>query len=327
MSEADLLPLVSALGDGEWHSGERLAARAGITRAGLAKRIERLREWGLVIDSRHGLGYRLEAPLDPLDEAALRRACPALRLTVAARLASTNASLLAADPAADPQALLAESQSAGRGRQGRTWVSPYGRNLYLSLAWSFPAWPPAITALPLQVGVSVATALTAQGLSRLRLKWPNDLVIEQDGGWRKLGGILIEQRGEAGGSCRVVIGIGLNHAMSTAQATAIEQPWISLAEALAAEGRPLPRRTVVASAVLGQLQADLPRFAREGFAAARAHWLALDATRDRAVRLLSAGAAISGIARGVDAQGALLLDTAEGLRPQHAGDLSLRLDP
>lgn len=324
LEDAELLPLADALADAQWHSGEALASDAGLSRAALAKRIAHLVDWGLDIEARAGLGYRLAMPLQRLDAEAIRAALsPATRarlraLEVALRLDSTNQRLLDASAAQDPQALFAEAQTAGRGRRGREWRSPFGANLYLSLAWSFPAWPPALGTLPLAVGVAAARALEAAGVPGIGLKWPNDLRI----GNAKLGGILIEQRGEAGGSCRVVIGIGLNVAMTAAQAGPITQEWISVQ---AATGTP-PCRNRLAAQLLEALVAALAEFEQQGFAGFVADWNRLDLSAGRAVRIEGAGAVREGIARGIDAQGALILETADGRRePLHAGEVSLRL--
>ncbi|MDB5972869.1 MAG: biotin--[acetyl-CoA-carboxylase] ligase [Hydrocarboniphaga sp.] len=310
--------LLATLADGVWHSGEALAVIAGITRAGLAKRVDKLRELGLDVEARQGLGYRLAQPLERLDAASLQDAAPSgLRVAVVDSTDSTNRQLLDAPAAEDPQALFAEYQTAGRGRRGRVWRSPYGANVYLSLAWSFAAWPPQLTALPLSVGVACARALRDAGLARAQIKWPNDLWVDR----RKLGGILIEHRGEAGGACRVVVGIGINVAMSGAQADGIDQAWISLDEALAAKAS----RNALAAALLQRLHAVLSRFEHEGFAPFAAEWNALDLTRDQPVRI-SGTAPIDGIARGVDEIGALIIDGADGeRRAVHSGDVSLRL--
>lgn len=320
LSEAELLALVDALADGGWHSGEALAAASGITRAALSKRVERLRDWQLEIESRQGLGYRLAAPLERLDAARLRNVVP-MQVDVAAIVDSTNTQLLAADPRHDPQALFAELQTAGRGRRGRQWVSPFGANLYLSVAWSWPAWPRELSALSLAVGVACAEALETLGIRSVRLKWPNDLLV--DG--RKLGGILIEHRGEAGGACRVVIGIGLNLRMAQTQAGAVTQAWINADEILQRSGQPPASRHALAAALLRALDELLRHYEQRGFSVYAARWSQLDATRDAAVRLLSGERVIEGIARGVDAQGALLLEVGGRLLPQHAGEVSLRL--
>lgn len=321
LSEAELLNLVDALADGEWHSGEDLAALAGITRAALSKRMEKLRDWQMDIETRTGLGYKLTAPLQRLEAAALQAVVPGVQVRVAAVTDSTNAQLLATDSDADPQVLFAEFQTAGRGRRGREWVSPFGANLYFSLAWSFPQWPRQLTTLSLVVGVACARALQEVGLDAVRLKWPNDLHV--DG--RKLGGILIEHRAEAGGPCRVIIGIGINVAMTGAQAQAVSQPWIGLHEALAAHGQPSVTRRAFAAALLKQLTQAVKTFEQSGFDAFAAEWSALDLTRDREVTVQGQTSAYNGIARGVDEQGALRVETMGQFQTVHSGEVSLRL--
>jgi BirA family biotin operon repressor/biotin-[acetyl-CoA-carboxylase] ligase len=328
LSEEELLALVDALADGSWHSGEALAARAGVTRAALAKRMAHLREWGLDVDAEAGRGYRLVQPLQRLDAKRIRDALPqSLRQRlrgpqVLTRVDSTNQRLLEADPAQDPQALLAELQTAGRGRRGRDWRSPFGANLYLSLSWSFPVWPPQLSALSLAVGVTCAQVLRSTGLAQLMLKWPNDLRV----GEAKLGGILIEQRGEAGGACRVVIGVGINVAMSGLQAGPLDQPWISLQTALG--GTPTPERNAVAAALLAELMATLDLFQARGFAPFAAEWSRFDAAAGRPLRIDNGGSFIEGIGRGVDEHGALIVESQGGRQHIHAGEVSLRLrDP
>ncbi|MGH8447437.1 MAG: bifunctional biotin--[acetyl-CoA-carboxylase] ligase/biotin operon repressor BirA [Solimonas sp.] len=321
LNESESLALVDALADGAWHSGEDLAARFGVSRAALSKRIDKLRDWQLDVESRQGLGYRLAAQIERLDAAVLRAAAPALRVAVLPVVDSTNTRLLDADPARDPQALFAELQTAGRGRRGRQWISPFGANLYLSIAWSWPNWPRELTALSLAVGAECALVLRECGLADVRLKWPNDLLV----GARKLGGILIEHRGEAGGGCRVVVGIGLNLRMGKAQAGAVTQPWINLDEALAAHGLAPVGRNALAAALLQRLDARLRAYGMTGFAAVAETWASFDATRDAAVRIHSGEQITDGIARGVDDKGALLVDTDAGRQALHAGEVSLRL--
>jgi BirA family biotin operon repressor/biotin-[acetyl-CoA-carboxylase] ligase len=329
LSEEQLLPLLRTLADGGWHSGEALAQEAGITRAGLSKRLQKLMQWGLEIETQPGRGCHLVHPLELLDADLIRGALPPalqgrLRLRTLAGLDSTNTQLLNAGGADDPQALLAEHQSAGRGRHGRSWHSPFGANLYLSLAWSFAHWPSALTALPLATGVATAEALAELNLATLRLKWPNDLWC----GDAKLGGILIEQRGESGGSCRVVIGLGLNVAMRSATTAHIGQPWTTLAEQLGtAPSRGTLSRNGLAARILAHWVAMLERFTLEGFAPFEPRWRALDLLRNRAVTLALPEGEFAGIARGVDEAGALLVDAGETRRRILSGDVSLRVTP
>ncbi|HZP10840.1 MAG TPA: bifunctional biotin--[acetyl-CoA-carboxylase] ligase/biotin operon repressor BirA [Nevskiaceae bacterium] len=321
LSESELLALVSALSDGAWHSGEALAADAGITRAALAKRIAKLSAWGLDVEARVGLGYRLAQPVDLLDAKRIRRALPELardrlrRVDVIAITDSTNQRLAEADASADPQALFAEFQSAGRGRHGREWVSPFGANVYLSLAWTFPHWPAQITALPLAIGVACARALRAQGVDGVALKWPNDLLV----GGKKLGGILIEQRGEGGGACRAIVGVGINVSMQDARG--ITQPWTSVASVIGKT----PSRNAIAAELLAQLVLALEQFAERGFAAFATEWDRLDLTRDQPVRIEAGKDSYEGVARGLDRNGALKIETSSGVRHALAGDVSLRV--
>ncbi len=327
LGEAEVLHLIDALAAGEWQSGEALAAQAGITRAALAKRVEHLREWGMVVETQPGLGYRLQRPLDRLDVAQLRgMLAPATRecmraLDVLVRTDSTNQRLLDADPASDPQALFAELQTSGRGRRGRVWRSPFGANLYFSLAWTFPAWPPQLGTASLAVGIVCAKVLRALGVGAVMLKWPNDLRV----GDAKLGGILIEQRGEAGGTCRLVIGIGINVAMTSEQAGVLDQAWTSVHREMVRVGCVPVSRNALAAALLDALVAMLVRFEHEGFAPFVADWPGFDATMNRPVRMLGIEPSLEGIARGIDASGALIVE-ADGQRHHlHAGEVSLRL--
>jgi BirA family biotin operon repressor/biotin-[acetyl-CoA-carboxylase] ligase len=342
LNEEQLLPLLRTLADGGWHSGEALAREAGITRAGLSKRLQKLMQWGLEIETQPGRGCHLVHPLDLLDADLIRGALPPalqgrLAVRVLAGTDSTNAQLLAADASGDPQALLAEHQSAGRGRHGRSWHSPFGTNLYLSLAWTFPQWPTALTALSLATGVATVEALAELKLAELKLKWPNDLWC----GHSKLGGILIEQRGESGGACRVVIGLGLNVAMRSATTAHIGQPWTTLAEQLGAvagviektSGPPAlahgaaPSRNGLAAHILARWVAMLERFGREGFAPFEPAFRALDLLRNRAVTLTLPEGELGGVARGVDESGALLVDAGDARRRILSGEVSLKVTP
>ena len=174
-----LRPLLAALADGQWHSGEQLAAEAGCSRAALAKRVAHLRDdYRLDIAATAGRGYRLEQPLDLLEADAIRAAVgpQAGRVTVLDIVDSTNRWLLDAPPSADPQVCTAEMQSAGRGRRGRDWASPFGRSLYLSVSWHFAHTAAALGAVPLAMGCAAADALeAAAAVARLRVAMSVDL--------------------------------------------------------------------------------------------------------------------------------------------------------
>lgn len=323
MSEASTLQLLDVLADGALHSGEALAQQFGISRAALAKRMAPLRDWGVEVLAQPGAGYRLAAPLQRLDAEAIRAAlvrdASTTRLAVVTTTDSTNTQLLAGIAADDPQALFAERQTAGRGRRGRDWISPFGSNLYGSLAWTFAAWPARFGTLPLALAVAVARVIDAAGVPQVAIKWPNDLQVSG----RKLAGILIEPRGEAGGTCRVVVGVGLNVSMSSAQAGAVTQPWISLAKARSARDAKPPDRNALAAALVSELIQSLAHFAAHGFAPFAAEWKRRDVLHGQTVRVEGASV-LNGIARGIDADGGLIVETETGREIVHAGEVSVR---
>lgn len=316
----ELASLLTRLADGEWHSGERLAESEGVTRAALAKRVERLRELDLDIEARHGLGYRIDGGLDRLDAAALSAAIPQADIEVVPLIDSTNAALVERPTVQRPQVLLAERQSAGRGRRGRPWASPFAANLYLSVAWRFPSWPPQLTTLPLVIGVAVAAALQDCGAGSLGIKWPNDLL---EAG-RKLGGILIEQRGEAGEHCRVVVGIGVNLRMTARQAGSIDQPWTTLEQSCAAAGAIMPPRTEVARRVISRVLESLMQFQLEGFEPFIDDYARFDLVRGQPVTV-HGSERFDGTALGIDTHGALRVRGPDGEVTVNAGDVSLRV--
>lgn len=305
-------------------SGDALAREAGQTRAAVWKRIEALREAGVAIEAAPGQGYRLARPLDLLDADALRAAVAGLgvaRLDVAWSIDSTNSGLLRRGaPARGVDVLLAERQTGGRGRRGRPWQSPLGANLYLSLSRAFEGGLARLGGLSLVAGLAAAEALRAEGFPQVALKWPNDLVVDDGGTLRKLGGLLVEGGGEHGGPANAVIGLGLNVAMPTQAAAGIDQPWTDLATLA-----PAPSRTALAAALLRHLVAALDAFDRDGFAPFAARWAALDALRGREATLhLPAGVEpvrVLGLGEG----GALRVRGADGReRDVHAGEVSLR---
>ena len=323
MSDAPALEVLDALADGALHSGEALAQQFGISRAALAKRVEKLRDWGLEVPAQAGAGYQLAQPLERLDAAriaaGLSPAAQALgvRVQVLARTDSTNSQLLEASAAHDPQLLFAEYQSAGRGRRGRAWVSPFGGSLMLSLSYNFASWPARLTTLPLAVAVAAARAVSAMGLPQVRIKWPNDLKLGGD----KLAGILIEPRGETGGACRVVVGLGLNWNLSGEQLQGLGQPATTVQRALA--GQPLPSRNAAASLLASELLLALQAFEQHGFEPFAPEWRLRDALAGQPVRV-EADPPFEGVAQGINVDGGLLVATAQGIQSVHAGEVSVR---
>lgn len=323
--------LLAALADGRPHSGEEIARAFDVTRAAVWKHIAKLGDWGLAVDAVPGIGYRLRRSIDLLDATALRStlgsnlAARLASLEVFTELESTNRHLLRAPPppVGSLRACIAEYQTAGRGRRGRRWTTPLGGGLCLSVAWQFADTPADLSALTLAVGVVVRRVLARVAGVQIALKWPNDLVWDE----RKLGGVLLELTAEGQGGCHVVAGIGLNVALPPDLLPSLSD-WprgaVDLATACAARGGPPPRAALVIALVeeLGELFAS---YAQTGFRAYRDEWRAADFLRGRAIRLEEPAAAVTGTAVGIDADGALLIETALGRRRRVvAGDVSVR---
>lgn len=308
-------------------SGDALARACGQTRAAVWKRVEALRAAGVAIEARPGRGYALVETLELLDAARIRDALPlAIRddlagLEVAWSLDSTNSELLRRDaPATGTAVLLAERQSGGRGRRGRDWASPLAANLYLSLSRRFSGGLARLGGLGLAAGVAAADALQALGAERVRLKWPNDLVVHGPD-LRKLGGLLVEGGGEHAGPARAVVGLGLNLRMPAAAAVAITQPWTDLA---AIAGDRIPSRHDLAAALVARLVPALAQFDRDGLAPFLPRFAALDALAGRAVTVHAGDGIHAGTVLGVAEDGALRVRLDAGERRFHAGEVSVR---
>lgn len=329
--DGDALPLVArvfaALADGEFHSGEQLAETLGVTRSAVWKAVESLRELGATLHAVQNKGYRLRSGSDALDSKRITNLLPpAVRANVrlvetAWTVDSTNSVLLAREnpPYGSCDVLLAEYQTAGRGRRGRAWVAPPGGSICLSLCWSFREVPQDLGALGLVIGVCALRALRELGLESARLKWPNDIVL--DG--KKLGGILIELRAESAGPASVVIGIGLNVALG---ATALEAVGEILGSAvdLVTSGLEQPSRNAIAAGLITQFVRGLDVFGKEGLRPFADEWRDADALRGRQVDVHTMEGVARGLARGIDLHGALVLETPQGVRRFVSGDVTVR---
>jgi BirA family biotin operon repressor/biotin-[acetyl-CoA-carboxylase] ligase len=321
-------PLLVLLADGELRSGESLADELGQTRAAVWKGVERLRALGIGVQALARRGYRLSDPVELLNAKLIlrelsARSRPHLRaLQLLFEVDSTSTRLLAGEP--PPLGLAdvctSELQHAGRGRLGRRWIAPFGSGLAISVAWSFSDAARALPALSLGVGVAAARALVRVGASGIALKWPNDIWFQD----RKVGGVLVEIRAEAGGPAQVVIGVGLNVFLSATTRLPIEASGVRVA-AVADACAALPSRNHVAGTLLDELLSMLVQFERVGFPAFRDEWSALDALNGRSVQVQLGDKITTGTARGADLDGALLVEADGRLQRFVSGEASLRL--
>lgn len=324
--------LAAALADGRFHSGDELGAHFGVTRAAIWKAIRKLPDLGLEVHSVRGKGYRLCEPLTLLDATAIRANLSAAQrgrvfeLEILPVVDSTNSHTLrrvqaGSLPLAAGQTYIcmAEKQTAGKGRRGRQWVSPFGHNLYLTMLREFTSGASGLDGLSLVIGMALVAALQEWGFSELGLKWPND-VLWQD---QKLAGILIEISGDVAGNCQVVIGVGLNLKQNAVTMSAVTQPWTSLCQL----GFAQHERNRLFGRILDHQLSALDSFQASGFTAFAEAWNSLDVCAGKAVELSSAAGAVCGIGRGVDPNGALLLQTDGGIRRCIGGEVSLRAVP
>ena len=317
------------LDDREFRSGEALAAELQVTRAAVWKAVEQLRELGVALDAQTHKGYRLAPGVGALIPERIEALLPpALRVHVESlqvewTLESTNTRLLESFPPAAGAAaiLLAEHQTGGRGRRGRSWIAPPGGALCLSVAWQYADLPADLSALSLVVGLAAVQALDELGVRNVRLKWPNDLVTPAG----KLGGILIEMRAEAGGPVHLVVGVGLNIMLDEAARAAVAATG-NVADDVQSQRHPAPDRNAIVAEFLKHLLPSLQDFPRSGLMPHLPRWSEYDALHGREVRIENLGEITRGVARGIDAHGALLLETPGGVRSFISGEVSVRVE-
>jgi BirA family biotin operon repressor/biotin-[acetyl-CoA-carboxylase] ligase len=313
-------------------SGAQLSATLGVSRSAVWKAALRLRELGVEVEGLPRQGYRLALPCSPLSSRAVReQIAPELRerlhdLQVCWNTTSTNADLLAQPaPRGRFSVRLAEYQSAGRGRRGRSWLAAPGAALCLSWSWRFDALPAHVGSLGLAIGIAAVGTLCSFGLEGAGLKWPNDLVTDEG----KLAGILIELVSESAGPALVVIGIGMNVTLGDTLRDAVRAEGnraCDLRSLATSRGDSLPQRNELAARLVSDGVTMLQRWERAGFAPLMAEWQQLDRLRGKEVVLRGPASELRGIARGVDIDGALLLDDGSTVHRCNSGEATVRID-
>ncbi|WP_264874393.1 bifunctional biotin--[acetyl-CoA-carboxylase] ligase/biotin operon repressor BirA [Vibrio agarivorans] len=320
------LDILRLLAQGGFHSGEEIGKTLGISRAAVSKHIKGIQEWGVEVFSLQGKGYQLAEPMTLLDaeRIASDTHVPVMLHPV---IDSTNQYLLnQVDSLESGTTCIAEYQSQGRGRRGRQWVSPFGANLYLSMYWRLEAGMAAAMGLSLVVGVAVVEALESVGVADVKLKWPNDLYYQD----KKLAGILVELSGQAGGAAHLVIGMGMNIAMSE-QIPGIDQPWVSLKQVIEPHDEHSLRliqgdvdRNQLCVAFINAWQSALQDYEALGMHGFVERWNRVDNFLNRPIKLMMGQREISGISRGINEQGAVLIETEQGVEAHIGGEISLR---
>ena len=320
--------LLQILADGQFHSGTDLAEKLALSRSAVWKQINSLEEQGIAITAVNGKGYRLHTPLELLNKSLIHSLLniatqqSLTEIEIHDQIDSTNCYLVAlinANPGTSAVCCLAEQQTAGKGRRGRQWVSPFGSNIYASLVWQFQQGPSSLSGLSLAIGVAVIKALKVHGIHDVGLKWPNDIYWQQ----RKLGGILVEVSGEANGPCHAVIGLGLNLFLPKQHGSEIDQEWVDISEILG-NSHQLSRNQLLAT-LIEKFLAVTSQYTQKSFALYRDEWRLYDCIQGQQVSLFMGNIKIDGTVLGIDDDGLLLLQTETGAIQSFAsGEVSFR---
>lgn len=318
--------LLELLSDGRFHSGEQLAKEFNITRSGIWKSVRQLETLGIEVHAVSGKGYRIPNRIELLNQSLIESSIASAtassldELLVLLSTSSTNDYLLdlLKERPGKRIVCLAEHQSRGRGRHGRSWISGFASSAYMSLLWHFDRDPGDMMGLSLAIGVGLVNALTRYGISSgIQLKWPNDVL------WngRKLAGILIEMLAEPYGVCSVVIGIGLNMQIPAVIGDQITQPWVDIAGITGDS----PQRNRLIALMMDEIIASVKRFSEYGLADFITDWKQYDAMIGKLVSLTTVRDKIQGVLQDISRQGELVIRTADNNVQRFVhGEVSLR---
>jgi BirA family biotin operon repressor/biotin-[acetyl-CoA-carboxylase] ligase len=321
-----LVPLLTLLSDGTFHSGEALGTRLGISRAAIWKQVTTLRDMGVNVHAITGKGYRIAGGIQLLDQKQiLSNLYPEVAGSLSGfdlhfSIGSTNSEAMTKGAeGCSTYLIMAEHQSQGRGRRGRSWVSPFGHNLYMSLLWTFQGGIGELEGLSLACALAVLRTLKKLSYEGGQVKWPNDVLLNN----KKLAGILLEVSGDVSGPCKIVIGIGLNTDMPAEAGKCIDQPFSDLRSL---KGERIDRN-LIASVLISELVLIIREFELSGFGPLAGEWMSSDAYLGRGVEVRNAHHAMLGLCAGVDNAGRLLLDTTEGRKTISGGEVMPSVRP
>lgn len=324
MSKSSLIiirTILARLSSGEFCSGQLLAEELGLSRTAVANYIARLQQLGLDIYSVRGRGYCLSTAITLLDAAQINRSQDMARpqILVHEITDSTNNQLQqrlkAGTITESGSSIVAEAQTAGRGRRGRNWYSPFGCNLYFSMYWRLAHGMQAAMGLSLVVGLAITRTLKQHYAVNAKLKWPNDVYINE----QKVAGILVELSGQVDADCEAIIGIGLNIHMPSSASSNIDQPFTTLAQHSV---EPINRNQLIVNLQTELIQI-LTEFSQSGFANFVNEFNTVNQYQDQPIKVIAATEKL-GICRGVDQQGGLLLETSETIESIYGGEVSVR---
>lgn len=314
--------LIKQLALGQFISGQAIGDELGISRAAVSKHIRGIQDMGLDVFCVTGKGYRFAQPLRLLDKTEIMNNLLvdsiAIQIEVHSVIDSTNSYLLRRIPhqVKQGQVCVAEFQNSGRGRRGRQWISPFGSHIYMSMYWCLEQGISAAMGLSVVAALAVSDSIYKLYNVDVELKWPNDIYANG----KKLAGILIELEGQALESSHCVIGIGLNINMPAKAAEDIDQPWTDLQTVTSGE---IDRNHLV-STLIQCLIVRLNQHKVNGISTMLDDWFKQDLYLNKPVRLITGEKETLGICRGINNQGALLLEVDRQVKPIYGGEVSLR---
>ena len=328
--------LLSILADGNAYTKEYLLEASGDMSYYFQENIKKIIEIFHIKLTINGDTYQIHKPLSLLSYEKIRSALPEeinkkiTDIHIFPRIDSTNifANTITNVRQHTGEVVLAEHQTAGRGRGDRKWVSPFGRNIYFSLRWSFESTPQALPAYSLVVGLAVSKTLEEIGLKNIGIKWPNDVLINE----KKISGILIENRVHVGDNTDInmpptlTIGIGINVDMDIDQGITIDREWTDITKEL--EDFNIDRNSIISKLIFNIINMSI-KFEKEGFDIFKNEFSKFDIAKDRSINIskkLDNSSIVNGICRGINSEGGIIIETKEdGIQEFYGGEISLTI--
>jgi BirA family biotin operon repressor/biotin-[acetyl-CoA-carboxylase] ligase len=321
MAKAIREELIKQLAGGDFVSGQALGEQLGVSRAAISKHINALTDMGLDVFRITGKGYQLAQPLHLLNQQYISNQLSESGINtfveVHSLIDSTNSYLMRRLPnqLKHGQVCIAEHQSAGRGRRGRQWVSPFASHIYMSMYWLLEEGMSAAMGLSVVTALAVSDAIKQLYNIDVQLKWPNDIYLDGV----KLAGILIDLEGQTTEECHCVIGLGLNLVMPKQSVEQIDQPWTELQ---AHCDQPINRNELTV-ALIKALTIRLSAHHSNNLTMIT-EWQKLDLYFNQQVKIITGKNETIGICRGINHQGALMLEVNQQIKAVYGGEVSLR---
>lgn len=305
------LTILKHLSDGTCHSGNELGEALGITRTAIWKHINQLNALGINIQSIPHKGYQLENPLTLLDAEEISQSLiqaslkDSINIHTTPIVDSTNQYLKSLPPSNTIDICCTEMQTQGRGRLGRIWTSPFGENIYCSIRWNYTENLSQLSGLSLIISLAIVATLKQLTPSEAyKIKWPNDVYWHD----QKISGNLIEMQIESNTNAMIIIGIGLNINSHPKSNLAKDRPWTSLTQIT---NKHWNRNQILPELIKNTLK-YLNQFKQKGFESFMEEWMELDYLHGKSTTVQHAGKELRGIARGINSQGLLILEDANG---------------